>query len=414
MDTNNFERLNKSLLESAMNILKGEQLDEVSKETLQSYQSKAKADPAFAKKKGRVSKDVKQTRDKRLAGLETAAKKLYDIRAKEHKEHFAKSKAKNDDLHAHFHKEAPKILAKHGYSKVSDSESRSTYVRPHETGHVTTITLNKKNPDMGPSTHDFGSSINMSTRHDTHDAGYHVDSEEHAKAKREMMPKFEAAVINHHSDPWHWRHVNESFNLGVFSDDELENLDTLLSEDFEQLDELSKKTLGSYVKKASASLAHRQSEADKAEYDYIKDGSKENLRDLSNKSRKAGKRYSGIVKAADKLTKEDLENFSEEELEFLDLNLDEDSEQLDELSKKTLGSYIKKASGTFDHERNTPGRVATSAEDARRYITDPKNDPYYGSNGNKKIYNKIEKKLSNRRSGINKALDRLTKEETED
>lgn len=317
----NSPKLNESVSKYANYISENaDQLNELSKETLQSYKTKAENDPALAKKRGRVSSTTQMTRAKRIKGLENAAKKLGDIRKKEFEKSFAKSQAKNEDLHKHFHKEAPKILAKHGYTKVSENDKRATYVRPHETGHVTTVTLHKKTPELGVASHDFGSSINMSTRHHTHDGGSFIDDDKHTKQKREMMPKFEAAVIKHHSDDWHWGHVNESFNLEVFSDNELETLDALISEDYEQLDEIS---------------------------------------------------------------------------------------------KKTLGSYIKKASGTFDHERNTPGRVATSAEDARRYITDPKNDPYYGSNGNEKIYNKIGKKLSNRRSGINKALDRLTKEEVE-
>lgn len=105
---------------------------------------------------------------------------------------------------------------------------------------------------------------------------------------------------------------------------------------------------------------------------------------------------------------------TEEELQVIADNItEEEYEQLDELSKKTLASYIKKASGTFDHERKV-GRVSTSAEDARRYVVNPDNDPYYGSNRNKKVYDKKEKQLFNRRAGINKALDKLTKENLEE
>lgn len=187
-----------------------------------------------------------------------------------------------------------------------------------------------------------------------------------------------------------------------------------------QLDELSKKTLKSYVKKARDSaiiagqergredeFAHQASRLHlnkdnpiRGEFDSASSGEKR--RKISDHIRK---RRKGIDTALDKLTREDVE--------ILESLTYEEFEQLDELSKKTLGSYIKKASGTFDHERKTLGKVSASAEDARRYVNDPKNDPYYGSNGNHTVYNKLSKKLTNRRDGIKKAINRLTKEEFE-
>jgi hypothetical protein len=109
-----------------------------------------------------------------------------------------------------------------------------------------------------------------------------------------------------------------------------------------ELDELSKKTLGSYVKKAGAdnlSLGAKISKtANSDNYSkalaYVR-GSKDNLKTLR---RKASNRTVGINRAADKLTKEE--------------------QELDELSKKTLGSYVKGAS----HDIATKS-AATEKED---------------------------------------------------
>lgn len=83
-----------------------------------------------------------------------------------------------------------------------------------------------------------------------------------------------------------------------------------VKEDVEQIDELSKKTLGSYVKKASDDAVVKSALS---------------VGDKGGKRWKATlKRLKGIHKASDKLTKED--------------------SQLDELSKKTLQRYKTKAS----------------------------------------------------------------------
>ena len=101
----------------------------------------------------------------------------------------------------------------------------------------------------------------------------------------------------------------------------------------ETLDELSRKTLRSYMNKASDARGHR------------------NL-----PTKKVDKRYAGVKKASDKLAKE---------------------ETLDELSRKTLRSYASKASDARGH-RNLP-----------------------------------TKKVDKRYAGVKKASDKLAKEETE-
>jgi hypothetical protein len=134
----------------------------------------------------------------------------------------------------------------------------------------------------------------------------------------------------------------------------------LAKEEVEELDELKKSTLASYIKKATP--------------DAMDQGVKG--MDFKNENRpkhfnKALGRMMGIKKAADKLTKEEVE-------------------ELDELKKSTLGSYVKKAS------TNQIGNTAAVLANKNDSETD-----------------RARKRMGNRMSGIAKATDRLTKEEAE-
>jgi hypothetical protein len=88
----------------------------------------------------------------------------------------------------------------------------------------------------------------------------------------------------------------------------------MMSEEFEQLDELSKSTLGSYVKKASSNIPNVDRRAEKSRNDSI-DASKINRPELEKLHKddwkylknKVNNRISGIAKATDKLTKEEVE-----------------------------------------------------------------------------------------------------------
>jgi hypothetical protein len=77
-------------------------------------------------------------------------------------------------------------------------------------------------------------------------------------------------------------------------------------------------------------------------------------------------------------------------------NFHEEAEQIDELKKSTLGSYIKKASDSND-DRSVSG-YATDYADKVHWDADEKNDP-------------SERKLHLRSKGIARAVDKLTKEE---
>jgi hypothetical protein len=74
-------------------------------------------------------------------------------------------------------------------------------------------------------------------------------------------------------------------------------------------------------------------------------------------------------------------------------NMFESAEQLDELSKGTLASYVKKASSDAGHHRRVAG-VELGA----------------GANKRRDVYNDAENKADKRLAGVRKAVDRLTKE----
>ena len=161
--------------------------------------------------------------------------------------------------------------------------------------------------------------------------------------------------------------------------------------DEEQLDELSKGTLGSYIKKAGQhrvrlagkerDLEDKVDQISKAKHGSDDDTYKalsqaqKNVDDQRWKVRdKSDKRAEGIGRAVKRLTKEEAE----------EILASEEFEQLDELSKTTLGNYVKKAS--------------KDAQLAARFQHSSKEDNEHGA--------KIRAK---RNAGIAKAVDKLAK-----
>jgi hypothetical protein len=151
----------------------------------------------------------------------------------------------------------------------------------------------------------------------------------------------------------------------------------------EQLDELSKDTLKSYVKKAAPEVAHRarvdSQIASDDELTMAKTG-KKTARVVGSENR-TKRRVAGIKQAVDKMTNE---------------------EQLDELSKDTLGSYVKKAASD----------VNTKSRETQQY-----KDMFAGNypvRGAKKEVAKKQAAIDKRVGGIGKAVDKMTNEATDD
>jgi hypothetical protein len=144
----------------------------------------------------------------------------------------------------------------------------------------------------------------------------------------------------------------------------------IVSEDAEQIDELSKDTYRSY--------------ADKAAKDYLSGKIKDSKKDTT--------RGKYIDKAVGKVFKED-------------------AEQIDELSKKTLGSYVKKASGA-ERPKNPMNPKSVPITTIAAYQGDSETG-HFGKRFNQHTYDKAERLRKNRETGIKTAVNKLTKEEIE-
>lgn len=168
----------------------------------------------------------------------------------------------------------------------------------------------------------------------------------------------------------------------------------LTKEDVEQIDELSNRTLGSYVKKAKKELSSSDYHVGRA-VGARETGQKSNFSpELERKLTKRGKkRYHGIDKAVDKMMTK------------------EESEQIDEISKTTLGSYVKKASGA-EQPKNVMSPKNVPLTKIAAYQGDSETG-HFGKRFNQHTYDKAERLRKNRETGIKRAVDKLTKEEVE-
>jgi hypothetical protein len=155
------------------------------------------------------------------------------------------------------------------------------------------------------------------------------------------------------------------------------------NEEVEVIDELSKATMGSYINKAATKMGSQGVTAGlKIAAD---EKSSKNFKDM-------GKREKGIARAVKKLTKEDFE-------------------QVDEISKATLGSYVKKASGA-EQPKNVMSPKNVPLTKIAAYQGDSETG-HFGKRFNQHTYDKAERLRKNRETGIKRAVDKLTKEEVE-
>jgi hypothetical protein len=91
--------------------------------------------------------------------------------------------------------------------------------------------------------------------------------------------------------------------------------------------------------------------------------------------------------------------------------VDEEVEQVDELSKKTLGSYVKKASGA-ERPKNPMNPKSVPITTIAAYQGDSETG-HFGKRFNQATYDKAERLRKNRETGIKRAVDKLTKEEVD-
>lgn len=168
----------------------------------------------------------------------------------------------------------------------------------------------------------------------------------------------------------------EDIEVQDTADTPVESEEEVTQEEVEQIDELKKSTLGSYVKKASRDLANQSFDHGEDEHrQYGDPEDTEREADMKKRERDIENRQKGINRAASKLSKEEVE-------------------QLDEIGdtpagKKMLGSYLKK-------------RTKQIPNIERNYQMTPYEDGPMGAKTIKKFQKKVNK-------GMGRAIDRLTK-----
>ena len=166
------------------------------------------------------------------------------------------------------------------------------------------------------------------------------------------------------------------------------------------LQELSKDTLERYVDSATDSAERGRLAAGYATRHAAK------LRSYKGKNQQARDEYERVAKKRDGEAAVALKHRDKRlaGVKLATKKLGEESD-LQELSKKTLGSYIKKAS----HDITVKG--AATREFANRSREDRKNDNFVGARKNAELSDKTFNKSWNRRKNMAKAVDRLTKED---
>jgi hypothetical protein len=361
-----------------------EQLDELSNDTLERYNAKAQGQiNALKSKRGRKSADDLKTVDKRQAGI----KKGSAIRSKRYAdEHDVVSKK----THAAFKEAAHKVLTDHGYElthpgKASniytkhDVDTNTLHMAKHHIGHPATqdshhyhegeIKLVSSNGTTSNVRNKGGFSTKMELRRDPNlDLVAHHAKEIDDEVKRHHKWS-DDSIFNRHLNEDVEQDITESFKVGDIVTHEgsgpmhIHSINTFpgsskpqalvgakpkgkgrgirhvfvnelkpysVKEDVEQLDELSRKTLGSYIKKASGNMADKAVEygsvsAKRDEVDRtlnrndlsrddknaFRKATKTTFDDMSKPQRQMMKRYKGINKAATKLAKEEVEILDE-------------------------------------------------------------------------------------------------------
>ena len=174
-------------------------------------------------------------------------------------------------------------------------------------------------------------------------------------------------------------------------------------EEVEQLDEISKKTAQNYLHKSRRQTGDYFDKLNKDT--QTKDDTIKFHRRLRGQRNAIGKLSSdGWLSKVPATEEFDLSDYTLEELE--DFMMSEDFEQLDEISKKTLASYVKKASADATMKSGKAEYEAGRAHDA----TYGGESPDHGVASRWRARSdKSSKTASNRLKGISRATDRLAK-----
>lgn len=191
-----------------------------------------------------------------------------------------------------------------------------------------------------------------------------------------------------------------------------------VKEEVEDLTEISKKVIGSYVKKASNDLASSVHGERDAEQDDEHDAQEYH-------AKRAEKRMSGLERAGNKLAKEGMEEFAKsqakkraEDRKAKEKMSCEEVEELDELSKGTLGSYVKKAGQQRVNMAGKEKELDDTVNGLQRAKHNVDDDSYSALSAAQdrvsKQRNAVTDKSLSRAKGIHTALKKLTKEQVEE
>lgn len=348
--------------------LEGEQIDELSRATVGRYSQKAKS---IADNEG--GKDRTKGRElagrKRWGGTMKGVEKARVPATNEEVESLEEGTMKLSKVHIVHHHDHP--AAKEFAKNYTDAMKGD-----HRDGGPT-----EKDEAASNRFHERYSRIR--TREGFAGSGTHIytDHKTGAQWKVDRHPNGKTFYGTDHIISHHTPNVNESLEEGEFLDTIAEDrvlrslvayyeelgeevlLGDLIDIAEQMINELSKKTLGSYVKKASPSASAALATA----------VSSTNPESIKSASKRFSKRSIGIDKAVNKLTKEDVE-------------------QIDELSPATLGSYVSKAAKSAT--QNIAGAVAS------------------GVSGTPSEHGReMGRKAAKRLKGIDTAAKKLTKED---
>jgi hypothetical protein len=239
-----------------------------------------------------------------------------------------------------------KVLAKHGYVYKGTHTEKSLGGRDHDfPSH------NYEHPTTGSKVHVWQQKGSADTYHTRHKQTNGITAPGHGDTKGQLDRNLER-----------WAKYKDGLERSG------------LREDVEQLDELKASTLGRYIRKSQkdASVLPQKIEAEKEGDRHWPEPYKHGPK----LQRKLNNRNTGMDRA-------------ERALDRKDKKLKEDVEQLDELSRDTLASYVHKASFSLGDIQNN-----------------------VRNNGANKV--ESDKKFAKRDNGIKQAVQRLTKKTNEE
>ena len=334
-----------------------------------------KISKAFAKKK--VDEEVNEAEldsliNEVLSADAAASEWIHDFVHSDNAKFAGKSKAKRKEmaLAAYYAKQRNEEF--NGLEENSDHDSYFTAQKHKESAEKARKSGDHKLYHMSMAAHHDSMAEWSAKRGRHHVAAQHEGKAQNHEDWANQVNK-EEVEINEGSDDQHFSKqtpkmqtaINLHLRKGKSYKDAVAAASKHVKEDVEQIDELKKSTLGSYIQKASADASYHANIAG------FEAGKKQPKYNTSDDTPTEKKRAKGIATAVKKLTKEDVE-------------------QIDELSKTTLGNYIKGAS------KDASTKILTGATK--------------GNNKDLTGANKDFKTAAKRNSGIKKAVDKLTKE----